>query len=227
METITSNKKKELAISILIGGSSSRFGREKVGIELLGKPLIAHQVETLSDFDEDVFLVASSDEQVFKIKKEIDFPEEIEFIVDDREFFPYPEIHTPILGFYSAFLNLNQRGFQKTFILSCDMPLIDPEVVNLLINEVQGYDCCIPRWSHGYLEPLCAIYPVKKGLQKTRALIEKKNFSLTKILEEDWNINYVSVKDKIKPLDKNLLSFININGPIDLKKGIEFYKKEL
>lgn len=227
MKTIINSKQKELAICILIGGKSSRFGTEKAGIKLLGKPLIIHQIETLSSFDEDVYLVASSDKQILKFKKQIEFPKEIKYITDKREKFPYPEISTPILGFYSAFFELSQKEFRKTMILSGDMPLIDPEVIKLLIDEVEGYDCCIPRWSNGYLEPLCAIYPVEKALEKTKKLIKERNFNLTEILEEDWNINYIPVEEKIKLLDKNLLSFINVNGPIDLEKGIKLYKKEL
>ena len=227
MEIISEKKQNELAIAVLVGGKSSRFGIEKAGIKLLGKPLIVHQIETLSHFDEDVYLVASSDEQVLRYRKQIDFPPEIEFIIDDREHFPYPEIFTPIVGFCSAFQTLAQQHFKKAFILSGDMPLIDPEVIKLLIKEMKGYDCCIPRWENGYLEPLCAIYPVEKGIKRTRKLIKKKNFNLTQIPGEDWNINYISVEKKIRPLDEHLLSFININGPVDLEKGIEFYKKEL
>ncbi|MGV9198077.1 MAG: molybdenum cofactor guanylyltransferase [Promethearchaeia archaeon] len=224
---MSSNKQKELAISILVGGKSSRFGTEKAGLKLLGKPLVIHQIETFLNFDEDVYLVARSDEQILKFRKLIEFPKDIKFITDKRDCFPYPEISTPILGFYSAFWKLQQEGFQKSLVVSGDMPLIDPEVIQLLITEVQGYDCCIPRWSNGYMEPFCAIYPVEKGLNRTRELIKKKNFNLNNILEKDWNINYISVEEKIKPLDENLLSLINVNGPIDLEKGVELYKKEL
>lgn len=39
---------KELAVLILIGGRTTRFGTEKAIIELYGKPLILHQLEILS-----------------------------------------------------------------------------------------------------------------------------------------------------------------------------------
>ncbi|MHA1763414.1 MAG: molybdenum cofactor guanylyltransferase, partial [Promethearchaeota archaeon] len=48
---------KYLAILILIGGRSSRFGFDKGSIEFLGKPLILYQIDTLKQFDNDVFLV--------------------------------------------------------------------------------------------------------------------------------------------------------------------------
>jgi len=51
-----------LAILILIGGKSSRFGLEKPIIEFYGKPLILHQIDILSKFDQDIYLVAYSEE---------------------------------------------------------------------------------------------------------------------------------------------------------------------
>ena len=47
------NNNKSLAIIILIGGKSARFGTEKAIINIFGKPLILHQIETLYKFDED------------------------------------------------------------------------------------------------------------------------------------------------------------------------------
>ena len=116
---------KYLAILILIGGKSTRFGTEKAIIELYGKPLILHQLEILSKFDQDIYLVAHSEEQIFNYRKQIDFPKAINFIVDDREIFEHPKIYKPILGIYSGFKELSKLGFEKAFLLSCDMPLIN------------------------------------------------------------------------------------------------------
>ena len=57
-------ERKKLAILILIGGKSTRFGTEKPILNLFGKPLILHQIDILSEFDEDLFLVAHSEKQI-------------------------------------------------------------------------------------------------------------------------------------------------------------------
>ena len=214
---------KYLAILILIGGKSTRFGTEKAAIEFFGKSLILHQIETLNKFDQDIFLVAHSEEQVFNYRKSIEFPKEITFIVDDREIFKHLKIFKPMLGIYSGLRELFRLNFEKVFLLSCDMPLIKPEIIELMIKESEGYDCCIPRWNNGFLEPFFAIYPVEKGYYKAREILNSENYGLYNFIDKNWKINYVSVEKSIQPLDKNLVSLININGPIDLAKLIKFY----
>jgi len=215
---------KYIAILILIGGKSARFGIEKATIELFGKPLLLHQIQTLSKFDQDIFLVAHSDEQIFNYHRQIEFPKEITFIVDDRDIFDHPNIFKPMLGIYSGLKELNRLNFEKAFVISCDMPLIKPEVIDLMIKQSEGYDCCIPKWSNGFLEPFFAVYPVKKGYHKAEEILTTENYGLLNLIDKNWNINYVSVESSIKPLDKNLISLININGPIDLEKLMKLYQ---
>ncbi len=218
-------KPKYLAILILIGGKSTRFGTEKAAVDFFGKPLILHQIETLNNFDEDIFLVAHSEDQVFDYHKLIEFPKEITFIVDDREKFKYPKIFNPMLGIYSGLKELIRLNFEKVFLLSCDMPLIKPEIIELMIKESEDYDCCIPRWNNGFLEPFFAIYPVEKGYYKAKEILTKENYGLYNFIDKNWRINFVSVEKSIQPLDKKLVSLININGPIDIAKLIKFYKQ--
>jgi len=216
---------KKLAIVILIGGKNIRFGNESAAVlDVLGKPLILHQIETLSKFDEDVFLVANSEYQINSYYREINFPRDINFIVDDAEIIGDSDVRTPMLGIYSGFKELNNLGFEKGFLLSGDMPLIKPDVIELLIKEVEGYDCCIPRWNNGFLEPLFAIYPIEKTYELAKKAIQEKNYAFNSIIDKTWNINYISVEESIKPLDQNLVGLINVNGPIDLEKVIKLYQ---
>jgi molybdopterin-guanine dinucleotide biosynthesis protein A len=210
---------KELAIVVLIGGKSMRFGYEKGTIEINEKPLILYQIETLADFDEDIFLATNSEEQIITIQRKVDFPKKVNFTVDERAQSQLEEIFTPMIGIYSAFKELNKRGFRKAFTLSGDAPLIKSEVIRHMINQSKGYDCVIPRWNNGFLETLFAIYPVKPTFEKAKQIIEaKKHFALTQLIDESWNINYISVEKELKPLDSDLLSLININSPIDIEK---------
>jgi len=219
------NVEKKLAIIILIGGKNIRFGNESAAVlDVLGKPLILHQIETLTKFDEDVFLIAHSEYQINSYYKKINFPRDINFVVDDTEFLEDAELRTPMLGIYSGFKELDRLGFEKGFLLSGDMPLIKPKVVELMINSIKGYDCSIPKWNTGYLEPLFAIYSVKNTFELAKKSIQERNYALNKIIDESLDINYISVEESIKPLDQNLVSLINVNGPIDLEKVIRMYQ---
>jgi len=222
---IEMNLEKKLAIIILIGGKNIRFGNESAAVlDVLGKPLILHQIETLSKFDEDVFLIAHSEDQINSYYKKINFPRDINFVVDDTEVLKDTELRTPMLGIYSGFKELNRLGFEKGFLLSGDMPLIKPKVIELMITRAKGYDCCIPKWNNGYLEPLFAIYPVNSTFSLVKKTIQEQNYALNNIIDESLHINYISVEESIKPLDQNLVSLINVNGPIDLEKVIKFYQ---
>jgi len=216
---------KYLAIAILVGGKSTRFGTDKAVIELVGKPLIVHQIDILSCFDKDVYLVAHSEEQIFRYKKQIQFPEVVKFLTDDKEILENTNIFRPMLGVYSALKELSKLGFHKVFLLSCDMPLIKPKVIELIIDEGENYDAAIPRWKSGYLEPFFAMYTIEKALAQAKKIVESQNWGIYNLINKSWNINYVSVEGKIRPMDKNLVSLMNINGPIDLVKFAKFYAK--
>ncbi len=221
MKRIIINR-KNLAIVILVGGKSYRSGSEKVGLFFRRKPLLLHQIETLEKIKTDLFLTANSEEQANFFKTNLSIPDQTKIIVDNREIFPYTGIFTPMLGVYSSLKELDNLNYNKALILSGDAPLIKKSVIELLISESNDFDCTIPRWNNEFLEPLFAIYPVKKGYQRAKECIINKTFSLNRLVDENWKINYLSVEDSIQPLDNNLVSLINVNGPIDIEKLMSF-----
>jgi molybdopterin-guanine dinucleotide biosynthesis protein A len=220
-----SGRNKSLAFVILVGGKSARFGEDKGIFEFLGKPLISYQIEVLSQFNHDIFIVAYSQNQIQEYTEKINYKKIMAFILDDRELVQDKNIRTPMIGMYSAFKELDKLGYEKAFLLSCDMPLINLDVVELLIKQSEGYDCCIPKWKSNYMEPLFAIYPVKKALKSSETNLKNELYKMLKIIEENWNTNYISVDNDIQPLDNNFLTFINVNSPIDIEKLLEMYQK--
>ncbi len=220
-----SGRNKSLAFVILVGGKSTRFGEDKGIFEFLGKPLISYQIEVLSQFNHDIFIVAYSQNQIQEYIESINYEKIMAFILDDRELVQDKNIRTPMIGMYSAFKELDKLDYEKAFVLSCDMPLINLEVVELLIQQSKGYNCCIPKWKSNYMEPLFAIYPVKKALKSSMTNLNNEIYKMLKIIEENWNTNYISVDDDIQPLDNNYLTFINVNSPIDLEKLLAVYQK--
>ncbi len=140
------------------------------------------------------------------------------FIIDDKEFINDEQLHSPIIGLYSAFKELKGLKYEKAFVLSCDMPLIKYEVIELLIKESEGYDCCIPEWENSFKEPLLSINTVEQAYKRAEDNLQNKLYKLKNILNIEWNINFLSIEEKIQNLDENYLSFLNINGPIDIEK---------
>lgn len=212
------DKSKDVAFAVLIGGKSTRFGSDKGLYEFQGKPLVSHLLNTLYNGNYNIFLIAHTPNQVQDYIDKIDIRNIIAFILDDHKIVPDSKLHAPLLGLYSAFKELNKLGYKQTFTLSCDTPLIQHEVIKYIIKQSKGADCCIPRWNNGFIEPLLAVYPTKRGFYKTKKKLLKNDFKLTNIADKTWRINYLSIEKSIKPLDEELLSFINVNTLEDLKK---------
>jgi len=221
-----SNKSKSIVITILIGGKSTRFGSDKGLFKFLGKPLISYQLETLSHLNYDIFLVAHSLNQVKMYMEEINITKIKAFIVDEIDIKGNKSLHAPMIGLFSAFKELDKLNYEKALILSCDTPLIKKEVLNYLINECKNYDCCIPQWSNGFLEPLIAIYPIKKALITSKTNIKNKSFKLTNLLDIKWKIKFISIENELKKIDKNLFTFINVNEPSDFEDLEKRYLKK-
>ncbi|MFX1314849.1 MAG: molybdenum cofactor guanylyltransferase [Promethearchaeota archaeon] len=215
------NNNKNLAIVILIGGKSTRFGSDKGLFEINGKTLLTHQLETLSQLNYKIFIVANSIKQVNKYIEKINYKVVTAFIIDEKDIISKKDINTPMLGLYSAFKELNRLKYDKAFTLSCDTPLIKKEVIKYLIKESKDFDCCIPQWNNGFLEPLFAVYPVQKAYIKAKESLINKTYKLINLLDNNWKINYVSIENSIIPFDKDLTSFININESADLQKLID------
>lgn len=211
-------KSKFLAIAILIGGKSSRFGSDKGLFEFSGKPLISYLLDTLSDLKYDIFLIANSINQVQDYIKKINIINLTAFIIDEKDINPHKPLHTPMVGLYSAFKELNRLKYKKVLVLSCDSPLIKKEVLKYLIEQCKNYDCCIPQWENGLLEPLLAIYPTKKALKAVKKNLKIQSYKITNLLAIQWKIKFISIEKSIKIMDKNLSTFVNINELKDLEK---------
>jgi molybdopterin-guanine dinucleotide biosynthesis protein A len=212
-----SGKNKSLAFVILIGGKSKRFGSDKGLYKFNGKPLIMYQLEILSRFNHSIFVVAHSQKQMQEYVNEIDFRKITAFILDDHNLSQDKNIRSPMIGIYSAFKELDKLGYDKAFTISCDMPLIKYEIIEFLIKKAEDYDFCIPKWDNGYLEPLFAIYPIKKTLFKIKVNLKNKTYKLLNIIDKNWKSNYISVEKELQSLDADLLNFININNHVDIE----------
>jgi len=112
-------------------------------------------------------------------------------------------------------------------VLSCDNPLVKFEVIEYIIKHCEGFDCCIPKWKNNFLEPLLAIYPIGKAYEISNLNLKNRIFKLTKLVNQAWKTNFISIEEEIMLLDKKLQSFININTKKDISSlKMEDYKKK-
>ncbi|MFX1357227.1 MAG: molybdenum cofactor guanylyltransferase [Promethearchaeota archaeon] len=210
---------------ILVGGRSNRFGTDKGLFKFKGKAFISFQLETLAHFNNDIFLVANSKQQIQNYIDEIDIRRLSAFIIDEDHINKISKLRSPMLGLYSAFKELKNLGYPKVFALSCDNPLITYDFIKYMIDQSIAYDCCIPKWNNGFLEPLLAIYPTTKAYKTSLKSLKNNRYKLINIINQNWKINYISIEDKIKKVDPYLQSFKNVNNFEDINQLESIYKK--
>lgn len=102
---------------ILSGGTSSRMGSNKALLPLGEKMVIEHIVELMNSVFSDVILITNT-------------PEEYEFL-NMPMFKDIFKVGGPLAGIHSGLVNSKT---EENFILSCDMPLMKPEIIKSIIQ---------------------------------------------------------------------------------------------
>jgi molybdopterin-guanine dinucleotide biosynthesis protein A len=176
---------------VLTGGRSSRMGIDKALIEIDGRPLALRVADELAKVCDGVALVGDPERY-----SHLGLP-----VIPDS--FPG---QGPLAGIEAA---LAASHSEANLILACDMPALDPAVVEQLFSAHS--DCAVPQYPDGKTEPLCSVFsrrchPVirealETGVRKVtdcHRLLETRGFALS----------YVPVE--------NISHFENLNTPEDL-----------
>ncbi|MFM9826520.1 molybdenum cofactor guanylyltransferase [Flavobacterium sp.] len=180
-----------MQISILCGGKSSRMQSEKGLVLYQNKAFIEHIIDAVLPISENIQLVTNSieyDYLGFKIVKDI--------VLEKG----------PLGGIYSALVH---SDFDDNLILSCDIPLISSQMIQLLVDtHTENVDISV-FGNHERIHPLIGMY--------SRNLIS--------VLKEAIDLNSLKMMDFISknkhqliPIEeKNIKLFKNINSVADLK----------
>ena len=176
-------------VVILAGGKSSRMGSNKAFLKVKGKTFIEHQIALLREIFSEITISANTPEEY----KHLNVP-----IIGDI----YPD-KGPLGGIYSAIIN--SKSFH-TFMLACDMPFVEIDLIKHLKSFISGHDVVIPQSKKG-LEPLHAFYsknciaPIKKELDSNNLRIVSF-FPQVKV--KTVKLNNLPSSNKFKDSIKNL-----------------------
>jgi molybdopterin-guanine dinucleotide biosynthesis protein A len=190
--------------AILVGGKSTRFGSDKVFLQLGNQNVTALLYQRLSSLFHTVQVVAA-------IHKPL--PLQNVNILYDR---------TPGLGPLGGLLTaLENTQDDYTFILPCDLPFIQTEMIDLLWQNRNDADVIIP--CHGNkTEPLSAFYHkrcipfIKQSLREGKRNMRSFYMDL-KIQKVDFEPHFR--KEEIQRM------FTNINFPSDHLQAEKIYKE--
>jgi molybdenum cofactor guanylyltransferase len=186
---------KDVAIAILAGGQSRRMGSEKSFISLQGKPMIEHVLDRVKTLRLPIMLITNSPDQYAKYE----LPMASDILPDQGS----------LGGLYTA---IHFSRAEHTLCVACDMPFLNPALLEYLIEQLPGWDAVVPRIG-GFPEAIHAIYS-KACLDPIRAQILKEQLRSSGIFDS-IKTHYIE-EPAIKTFDPDFRSFINVNTPDDL-----------
>jgi molybdopterin-guanine dinucleotide biosynthesis protein A len=189
--------------AVLVGGSSTRMGRDKATLPFDGAPLATRVARALGTCVERVRVVSRPGEA----------PElGLECIVDRFA------ARAPLVGIAAA---LAACEASAVLVAACDLPDVDPRVLLALLALVPaegGADIVAPLGPRGP-EPLLAVYRPRL-LPELERRIARGELALQALLR-DVNTVFVPEAD-LRALDPELASLRTLNRPEDLEKSRAF-----
>lgn len=192
------------AIIVLAGGQSSRLGYDKAFVSLDGNPLVSRVVEKLRPLGDEFFVSIGRDHEIDNYRRVL--PADTTLVQDNVDF------HGPLAGFVTA---LTECRSKECFLVACDMPFVDPKVVEFLFQRAEMSGSVVPRWNDGRLEPLHAVYERDVARRAATQAINEQTKSMIGLVEHIPHVQFVSVETEIKSIDPSLQTFRNFNTPRD------------
>lgn len=196
---------KEITGIILAGGKSSRMGIDKSLLKLGNKTLIEHVVDAIRPYVSAVVIVTNNEEK-------FSFLNNVSFVPD------IIKNQGPFIGLISGIKSIDTKW---CFVTSCDMPLIDGNIIEYLWRRKDKY-IVSPFSIDGY-EPLISLYS-KDILPYAEKLMTEDIRSINKFIAIMEELGFV---DKIK---KNMVleifgeeTFLNINNRDNYLRLIEVF----
>lgn len=193
------------AAAILAGGRARRLGgARKALLEVGGRAIIDRQLDVLRPRASRVAAVLREEDD------DAPFTARGLEVVRDRV-----DGKGPLAGLAAA---LAWASGEPLLALACDMPLIDPHIVDLVTERVRtrGADLAVPI-AHGRPQPLLACYGARCGALVDAALAAGDLRLVS--LPETARASGLTVEEinesEIRTIDSELRSFANINEPSD------------
>ena len=190
---------------ILAGGKSKRMKKNKVLMKLGDKPLLSHIVEKVLGLTRETIVVVGKNDDLKNYSSLL--PLTVTLLKDDVEGIG------PLAG---ILIGMRSMRSKYALVLPCDSPFVNREVLKYLLNNTQGADAIIPQWPNGQIEPLHAVYKVSSVIPALETTLRKGELFIIDMIKRLDEVLYVST-EKLRELDKELITFFNINFLEDFK----------
>jgi molybdopterin-guanine dinucleotide biosynthesis protein A len=138
---VTDSTRRNATAILLNGGASTRLGRDKATLRVRGHTMLERAIDVLAAVVDEILVVGR--------------PEACP---------PHPAVTRaiadavgrtgPLGGIYTGLMAMSRP---YGFVVACDMPCLDAEVIRRQLALAPRADAVVPTWD-GYWEPLHAVY---------------------------------------------------------------------
>ena len=191
-----------MAISILAGGQSRRFGTDKALVRLTpDRPtLIERTVSVARELSDQVNIIGHDRFAELNLG--------VPIIADDEPG------HGPLAAIVTALRVLDRP---RVLVLACDMPCLSPTLLRMMIERPTTQSILIPYTDDGHYHPLHAIY-ARTTLASAQHALRRGNGSIRSFIDL-VHIEAVPEAD-LRLFDPRLDSLFNLNEPTDMGRAL-------
>ncbi len=184
---------------IVAGGRSTRFGdRDKAVADLAGTPMIRRVANRIASAVDEL-VVNCREDQVEPIGEALaGFDLEPTFAVD-----PDPD-QGPMAGIMTG---LQAAEAEFAIVVACDMPFVDPELVEFLLECADGHDAAVPKPDE-WFQTTQAVYRASTMADACEAALDRGERKIVKPL---FDLDYVVVERAEIEQYASLQTFENLN----------------
>jgi molybdenum cofactor guanylyltransferase len=205
------------AAIVLSGGKAERFQgktqmwQDKALVELLGKPLLIHAIESVANYVDETIVVVNDQNRLEQYAEVL----ANHGVTDARLVTDVTTNHLggPLVAIYTG---LKSAKSDHCLTLPSDMPLLQPQVIEHMFSRAKNSRVVVPMWPNGRLETLVMVLQRASTLKIAETLYSLKRPRSDDIIRGALKVLFLSVVDEIQKLDPEIKSFVNINAPGDL-----------
>jgi len=184
-----------VSAALLLGGASTRMGRDKARLPVAGEPAGTRLAKLLGSLFEDVLLVGG--------EAPADAP--------GRRVADTEGPRCALRGVASALAAARE---ERVLVLATDLMAMTPDLL-LGLTAFPEADAVVPR-AGGFAQPLCALYRRAPALAAARHCLARETLALVALLDR-VSVRWLEGED-LAALDPEGLALANVNTPADYER---------
>ncbi|MXR22527.1 molybdenum cofactor guanylyltransferase [Halobacterium bonnevillei] len=185
---------------ILAGGRSTRYGDgDKALADLGGTPMLRRVADRLDAVTDELVVNCRADQRDGHLDALDGYSNPVRVALD-----PEPD-EGPMAGIAAG---LREARGEYGAVVACDMPFVDPAVVDRLFDRADGHDAAVPEMDDGWYQTTQAVYRADAMAAACEAALERGD---RKILAPLGDLDWVAVPEADVASVGDVTTFENLN----------------